>query len=140
MADLNRVILSGRLTRDVDLRSTNTGTYIARFTLASNKNVKKNDEWQDVPGFYDCVVFGKKAEVISKHVLKGQRIGIDGSLNFSSWENKEGKTQSRVEVYVEKFTFMESKKSDKPESVADSFGGEKMPDGFNEPFNDDILF
>lgn len=142
-SDLNRVTLSGRLTRDVELRSLNTGTYVARFTLASNKSVKKNDEWKDVPGFYDCVVFGKKAEVMSKHLIKGQRIGVDGKLNFSSWENQEGKKQSRVEIYVEDFIFLESKKSDKPESVADSFSGQSVDASdspFSDPFMDDVPF
>ena len=134
--DLNRSILVGRLVREPELRSTNSGSYLCRFTLASNRTifVKDGDNKEEV-GFFDCVAWGKLAEVISKYAQKGRRVGVDGSLRFSAWDNADGKRQSKVEIFVENFQFLDAKQSDKPESVAESFGGEKV-DGSNSPFDD----
>ena len=146
--DLNRSILVGRLVREPELRSTNSGSYLCRFTLASNRTifVKDGDNKEEV-GFFDCVAWGKLAEVIAKYAQKGRRVGVDGSLRFSAWDNAEGKRQSKVEIFIENFQFLDVKQSDgqssKPESVAESFGGEKTDkytEDFNEPFNDDIAF
>ncbi|MDH5719985.1 MAG: single-stranded DNA-binding protein [Spirochaetia bacterium] len=111
--DINRVVLVGRLTRDPELKSTNTGNYFCRFTLASNRSFYKkegdNRELKEEVGFFDCVAWGKLAEIISKYLQKGRRLGVDGSLRFSSWENTEGKKQSKVEVFVENFQFLDAK-------------------------------
>ena len=113
--DINRVILVGRLTRDPELKSTNSGSYFCKFTLASNRSIyRKDQEPKEEVGFFDCVAWGKQAEVISKYVQKGRRVGIDGSLRFSSWENAEGKKQSKVEVFVENFQFLDPKGADRP--------------------------
>ena len=112
--DINRVILVGRLTRDPELKSTNSGSYFCRFTLASNRSIyRKDQDPKEEVGFFDCVAWGKQAEVISKYVQKGRRVGIDGSLRFSSWENAEGKKQSKVEVFVENFQFLDPKGADR---------------------------
>ena len=109
-SDINRVILVGRLTRDPELKSTQSGSYFCRFTLASNRSIfRKDQENKEEVGFFDCVAWGKLAEVISKYLSKGRRVGIDGSLRFSSWENTEGKKQSKVEIHVENFQFLESR-------------------------------
>ena len=110
--DLNRVMLVGRLTRDPELKSTSSGTVLCKFGIASNRNYyKKEGELQEEVGFFDCVAWGKAAEIISKYVTKGRRVGIDGSLRWSQWENSEGKKQSKVEISVENFQFLDSKMS-----------------------------
>lgn len=139
MNDINRVILVGRLTRDPELRSTNTGAYVCRFTLASNRTILRKDaENREEVGFFDCVAWGKLAEVVSKYAKKGRRVGVDGSLRFSSWENQEGKKQSKVEVFVENFQFLESKGNTEPSQERQT--PETKSSGFDEPFNDDIPF
>lgn len=112
--DINRVILVGRLTRDPELKSTNSGSYFCRFTLASNRSIyRKDQDPKEEVGFFDCVAWGKQAEIISKYVQKGRRVGIDGSLRFSSWENTEGKKQSKIEIFVENFQFLDPKGADR---------------------------
>lgn len=143
--DINRVILVGRLARDPELKSTSSGSYLCRFTLASNRTIfQKDGENKEEVGFFNCVAWGKLAEVISKYSQKGRRVGIDGSLRFSTWDNTDGKRQSKVEVYVENFQFLDTKHAtgQGADPVKDGFNGETSPDNFgiSEPFNDDIPF
>ena len=110
--DLNRVLLIGRLTRDPELKSIGSGTVLCKFSLASNRSYYKNEgDLKEEVSFFNCVAWGKLAETISKYVTKGQRLGIDGSLRWSQWENTEGKKQSKVEIKVENFQFLDSKGS-----------------------------
>jgi len=145
--DMNIVVLMGRLTRDPELKSTPSGSYLCSFTLASNRTIyQKDGENKDEVGFYNCIAWGKLAEVISKYTTKGQQVLINGSLRFSKWDNAEGKTQSKVEIYVEKFNFT-GKKPEGNHSDDNSPGGFGTPSSeaeaghsFSEPFNDDIPF
>lgn len=106
--DLNRITIIGRLVRDPDLKSTNSGSFICRFSIASNKRVKSGDGWTDKAGFFDCVCFGKQAENAIKYLAKGKRVAIDGSLDWSSWE-KDGKKMSKVEIAVDSYQFLDPK-------------------------------
>lgn len=143
MSDLNRVVLVGRLTRDPEMRSTNSGSYFCRFTLASNRFVaKKDSDTKQETGFFDCVAWGRSAETINKYVRKGQRIAIDGSLRFSEWANNEGKKNRKVEIFVENFQFLEARGQAQAESSAksepefDEVGG--WPSG-SEPMSDEEI-
>lgn len=109
--DINRVILIGRLTRDPELKSTNGGNYFCRFSLASNRNIynRQTGESRDEVGFFDCVAWGKSAETIHKYLQKGRRICVEGNLRWSSWETTDGKKQSKVEINVEGFQFLDAK-------------------------------
>ncbi len=108
--DINRVFLIGRLTRDPELRSTPSGSYYSKFSIASNRSyTKKDGTLQEDVGYFDCTAWGKTAEVISKYLQKGRRVAIEGSLKWSQWENQEGKKQSKVEVGVENFQFLDPK-------------------------------
>ena len=119
--DLNRVLIVGRLTRDPELRSTNSGHVLCRFSVASNRAYyKKEGDLQEEVGYFDCVAWGKIAEIISKYVTKGRRIGIDGSLRWSQWENPEGKKQSKVEIHIENFQFLDPKGAQIPETSPQS--------------------
>jgi single-strand DNA-binding protein len=109
--DINKVILIGRLTRDPELKATNGGNHFCRFSLASNRNVynKQSGESRDEVGFFDCVAWGKGGEAIHKYLAKGRRICVEGNLRWSSWETTDGKKQSKVEVNVEGFQFLDAK-------------------------------
>jgi len=113
-SDINRVILVGRLTRDPELKSTNSGSYFCRFSLASNRNIynRQSGESREEVGFFECVAWGKAAESIHKYLQKGRRIGVDGALRWSSWEGTDGKKQSKVEIHVETFQFLDNKQGD----------------------------
>jgi len=109
MGDLNVVTVLGRLTRDVELKQTNGGT-VARFSLANGYRKKQGSEYVEATNFIDCVAFGKTGEAIQKYVSKGQRLLVSGALRWSSWES-DGKRNSKLEVLVESFNFIERKES-----------------------------
>lgn len=101
---INRVCLTGRLARDPDVRTTSNGKNITRFTLAVDKDRK-----DDGANFIDCIAFGKTGELIGGRTNKGMLIGIDGKLDQSTYQNREGKNVSSVSVIVQNFSFLESR-------------------------------
>lgn len=134
MIDINIVLIIGRLTRDIEIKTTNSGAMIGKFSLASNRKEKSGDTWTDKPGFFDCVAFGKSAETLRKYTKKGSKLCVDGSLRWSSWEGSDGKKASKVEIAVESFQFLDAKPSDAQtgqtgQSPA-TFGGDPLDDIF----------
>lgn len=114
---INRTILVGRLTRDVDLRYTPTGVAVANFTIAVNRPFKSKDGEQDAD-FINCVVWRKPAENLANYMKKGNQIGVDGRLQSRSYEGNDGKTVFVTEVVADSVQFLESKgskQSDSPE-------------------------
>lgn len=109
MSDINKVLIIGRLTRDIEIKTTNNGGFVGKFSLASNRKEKSGDTWTEKPGFFDCVVFGKSAEILKQYTRKGSKLCVEGSLRWSSWEGSDGKKQSKVEIHVEGFQFLDAK-------------------------------
>ncbi len=99
MADINQVVLVGRLTRDAELKYTNTGFAIAHMSLAVNRRMKKDDTWQEEVSFFNAVLFGKRAEGLAQYLVKGKQIAIQGELRQNRWE-QEGQPRSRVEIAI----------------------------------------
>ena len=99
--------MSGFLTRDSELRTTQSGTGILGFGVAVNDRRKnpQTGEWEDYPNFIDCVVFGSRAEPLSKFLSKGTKVAIEGKLRWSQWE-REGQKRSKIEVIVDEIEFM----------------------------------
>jgi single-strand DNA-binding protein len=113
MADLNEVRLIGRLTRDPELRSTQSGTYVGSLSLATNHKYK-NGNGVDVTdvAYVDCTCFGKMAEVAQKYLHKGSQVFLGGRLKYESWDDKEtGKKRSRLVVIAENIQFLDGKPS-----------------------------
>lgn len=105
---LNRVVLVGRLTKDPEFRTTQSGVDVSTFTLAVNRNFKsKNGEQQ--ADFINCVVFRKQAENVNNYLNKGSLAGIDGRLQSRSYENKEGQRVFVTEVVCDSVQFLEPK-------------------------------
>ena len=124
---MNCVMIIGRMTKDVELRRTNSGKAVASFTLAVNKDYKNEQGGYDAD-FIDCVAFEQRAETISKYVHKGDRFSVVGQLATRSYETKEGRKVKVTEVKVEKFDFLEGKKqTDTSENTSGGF----------EPIEDD---
>lgn len=100
---INRVNVTGNLTRDPELRITQGGTKILTFGVAVNDRRRnaQTGEWEDYPNFIDCVMFGAYAEAIQRHLAKGVKIGIEGRLSQRRWQ-KDGQNHSKIEVVVEK--------------------------------------
>lgn len=108
MANFNKVILIGNLTRDPELRVTPSGTSICKFGLAVNRTYTTQDgEKRDETTFVDIDAFGKPAEIISKYMAKGRPILVEGRLKLDQWEDKNtGEKRSRMGVVCENFQFL----------------------------------
>ena len=115
-SDLNRVTLIGRLTRDPELRYTQSGTAVAGFSLANNKTYATSGERKDHVSYIDCVAWSKLGEIITEYCKKGHRIAVDGRLQQRRWDDSNGKKQTKLEVIVENFQFLTEKgQSDEPQ-------------------------
>ena len=99
MTDLNNVFLIGRLTRDMEIRYSNGGMPIGRFSLAVNRSKKTGDKWEDEANFFDCTLFGKTADTMNQYLTKGKQVAVSGELRQSRWE-QDGQNRSRVEIAV----------------------------------------
>lgn len=104
--NINVVVLSGRLTRDVDLRFSGSGVAIANIGICVNRRRKKGDDWVDEPVFVDVKMFGKRAEAFAKHHGKGDACCFPaGELVYESWE-KDGVARNKLVVHADSFEFV----------------------------------
>jgi len=97
MADLNHVVLIGRLTRDAELKYTANGQAVCKFSIAVNRRKKQGDQWVDEANFFDVVLWGRQGETLNQYLVKGKMVGVDGELRQDRWE-QEGQNRSKVEV------------------------------------------
>lgn len=116
---INKVFISGNLTREPELRQTQGGMQILSFGIAVNDRRKSNEtgEWEEVPNFVDCIVFGNRADALSRLLRKGMKVSIEGKIRYSSWETREGSKRSKIEVAVDEIEFMEQR-SQQPKASA----------------------
>ena len=105
---INRVNISGNLTRDAELRTTANGVNILGFTVAvSDRRKDGNGEWSDFPNYISCSMFGARAEKLSSYLLKGTKVAVEGKLRWSQWQDRDtGKNRSRIEVVVDELELM----------------------------------
>lgn len=98
---INKVALSGNLTREPELRTTGGGTSVLSFGLAVNDRHKNasTGEWEDYANFVDCTMFGNRAESLTKLLKKGCKVFLEGKLRYSQWE-RDGQKRSKIEVVV----------------------------------------
>ena len=145
--DINRVTLVGRLTRDPELRHLPSGSPVLEFGLAVNgRQQDSGGNWVDKPNFFDVKVYGNQAESLSQHLQKGRRVGIDGRLDWRSWEAQDGGKRSKVDVVAQTVQFLDSRGDGEGSSGA---GGGYIPadataspagDFPASPTDDDIPF
>lgn len=104
---INRVVISGNITRDPELRSTQGGMEILALGVAVNDRRKNQQtgEWENCPNFVDCVMFGNRAKSVSRFLSKGSKVAIEGKLRWSQWE-RDGQKRSKIEVIVDEIEFM----------------------------------
>lgn len=103
---INIVSISGNLTRDADLKVTQSGTSILTGSVAVNDRVKQGEQWVDHPDFVDWVLFGPRAEKIAGYLTKGTKVAITGRLSYSSWtDQKSNQKRSKLEVIVTEIEF-----------------------------------
>lgn len=103
MGNINHVVVEGNLTQSAELSRWTDGTPYSRFTIAYNDSYKNRDtgEWQSIPSFFDCMCKGNYAEAMSKHLLKGRRISVEGKLKQQTWTDDQGIKHSKVIIRVE---------------------------------------
>ena len=106
---INRVNISGNLTRDPELRVTPSGMQVLGFGVAVTDRRKNNQtgEWEDYPNFVDCTIFGNRGESMGRILHKGMKVAVEGKLRYSAWEDKnEGGRRSKIEVIVDEIELM----------------------------------
>ena len=109
-ADLNRVTLVGRLTRDPELRHTGGGDPICSIRLAVSSRARdETGNWGDRSNYFDVTVFGRQAETASTYLAKGRRIGVDGRLSWREWQAQDGSKRQSVEVIANDVFFLDSR-------------------------------
>jgi single-strand DNA-binding protein len=97
MADINHVVLVGRLTRDAELKYTASGQAVCKFSVAINRRRKSGDQWVDEANFFDIVLWGRQGEALNQYLVKGKMVGVDGELRQDRWE-QDGQNRSKVEI------------------------------------------
>ena len=122
---INRVIISGNLTRDPELRQTAGGLPILGFGVAVNdrRRNQQTGEWEDFPNFVDCTMFGTRAQSVSQFLHKGSKVAIEGKLRWSQWE-RDGQKRSKLEVIIDELEFMsprDNSQSSSPVVQSDSY-------------------
>lgn len=124
---LNRIIIMGRLTKDPELRKTQSGVSVVSFTVAVDRDFKNGDE--KVTDFIDCTAWRGTADFISKFFTKGRAIVVDGSLNSRKWQDKDGNNRVSWEIQAQNVYFADSKRNDdgqqsKPQAFEELDSGE----------------
>ncbi len=137
MANVNKVILVGRLTRDPETRTFSNGGKVAKFGFAVS-NRKKNSQsgqWEDVPMFIDCEAynrgeFGKLADLVEQYLAKGRLVYLEGRLELDQWDDKNtGQKRSKHKVVVENMQFLGSREDGgAPRGAAAMSSGDTLPD------------
>ena len=148
MANFNKVILAGNLTRDPELRYTPKGTAIARIGLAINRSWRtETGEMKEEVTFVDVDAFGKTAETIGQYFKKGRPILMEGRLRYDTWDDKQtNQKRSKLGVVLESFQFMDSQRSadgaspSAPRPKAAAAPSEPTADSEPPPVEDDVPF
>jgi len=109
-SDINIVSIVGRLTRDPELKYTNGGTAVAKYSIAVNRKKRNGDNWEDEVSYFDVVVWGKQGEAIQQYLNKGKQIAVSGELRQNRWE-QDGQNRSKVEIVASNVQLLGGDKS-----------------------------
>lgn len=114
MQNVNRVVLTGNLTRDPELRAAGGGLQVCSIRLACNGRRKSSQtgEWEDQPNFFDVTVFGAQAENCHKYLAKGRPIAVDGRLHWREWTTDGGDKRQAVQIVAESVQFLSDGRDD----------------------------
>ena len=132
MADFNRVILMGRITRDIEVRYVSSGMAVTDIGLAVNDRRKKGDEWVEETSFFDVTLWGRTAEVAGEYLGKGSSLFVEGRLKQETWE-ADGQKRSKVKVIGEKIQFIGGKGEGNRGGGSHQSAGEQS--SYNEPIS-----
>jgi single-strand DNA-binding protein len=138
---INRVVLTGNLTRDAELKQTPGGMAIAKIRLAVNDRRKNatSGQWEDTPNYIDVVMFGSRGESLSRFLTKGKQIAVEGKLRWREWESQAGEKRSAIEVVADDIELLGGR-GDAPagsravSSAAADVPADDLADGEDIPF------
>lgn len=138
---INKVLITGNLTRDSELRETPSGFQVLNFGVAVNDRKKNQStgQWEDYANFVDCTMFGNRAASVSRFLAKGAKVAIEGKLRWSQWETQDGGKRSKLEVVVDELEFM-SRNENGSQGQAYGRGEVAQPAMEAVPYDDEIPF
>lgn len=138
---INKVLITGNLTRDPELRETPSGFQVLNFGVAVNDRKKNQStgQWEDYANFVDCTMFGNRAASVARFLAKGSKVAIEGKLRWSQWETQDGSKRSKLEVVVDELEFM-SRNENGSQGQAYGHGEVIQPAMETVPYDDEIPF
>jgi single-strand DNA-binding protein len=135
MANYNKVLLMGNLTRDPELKRTSSDMAVAQIGMAVNRRYKdKTGEQREETTFVDCEAWGKTAETMAKYLSKGRPVFIEGRLKLDQWQDKDGNNRSKLKIVIESFQFVDSRGNQSSTPTAE------VTTTTSPPADDDIPF
>ena len=135
MANYNKVLLMGNLTRDPELKRTSSDMAVAQIGMAVNRRYKdKTGEQREETTFVDCEAWGKTAETMAKYLSKGRPVFIEGRLKLDQWQDKDGNNRSKLKIVIESFQFVDSRGNQSSTTT------EEVTTTTTPPADDDIPF
>lgn len=131
---INRVAISGNLTRDPELRRTQSGMAILSLGVAVNdrRRNQQTGEWEDYANYVDCTLFGTRGESLANILTKGMKVAIDGKLRWSQWE-RDGQKRSKLEVIVDDIDFMSQRQGGGQGGYGGGYQGQGGQQGQSQP-------
>jgi single-strand DNA-binding protein len=141
MANINRVILVGNLTRDPELRHTPSGTSVCKLRIAVNSRQKDSStgEWGEKPNYFDVTVWGNQGESVARFLTKGRPVAIDGRLDWREWEAQDGSKRQAVEIIADNVQFLGSREGGGERQFVPAGAADEGAD-FASGADDDIPF
>jgi single-strand DNA-binding protein len=128
MNNINRVVLTGNLTRDPELRSLPSGTAVCSLRVACNTRRKSSDgEWVDKPNFFDVTVWGGQGESVARYLSKGRPVAVDGRLEWREWEAQDGTKRQAVDIIADSVQFLGNGNGNGSGASSEEGGSEAVP-------------
>ena len=142
MANINRVVLVGNLTRDPELRNTPSGMSVCSLRIAVNTRRKDNTtgQWTEKPNYFDVTVWGQQGENSAQYLSKGRPVAIDGRLDWREWQTQDGQKREAVEIVAESVQFLRSRGDGGGENQFVPAGATTSTDADFAGADDDIPF
>jgi single-strand DNA-binding protein len=134
--NINRVVLTGNLTRDPELRALDSGTSVCSLRIAANTRRKDNGEWVDKPNYFSVTVWGAQGENCARFLSKGRPVAIDGRLEWREWQGQDGAKRESVEIIADAVQFLGSSQ----DTTRPADQPEPQPVGASAGDPDDIPF
>jgi single-strand DNA-binding protein len=121
--NINRVVMTGNLTQDPDLRSTNNGTSLCKLRLACNTRRKNpgSGDWEDKPNYFNVTVWGNQGENCARYLSKGRPVAIDGRLEWREWQTDQGEKRQAIDIIAESVQFLGGPRDDAAQGNGNGF-------------------